>query len=225
MNTAAPRIGMDRFVDADWMGLAAAVVRGEMAVDGLHARLTADIPGVQVQRKTIGIINSMWFPADQAGRDIAASAAEIALQDGGARVAAFEAVAIATYPYFRQVIENLGRLLRLQDTCSAGEVHRRMFEEHGKRSTIDQATSYGFKTMVSWGMIERQADRRIGHARPLTITPEAKNLLDLAANKSRRSVMPLTASDPLMFPFSTGAGRSPARQSAVHVSTADKQSG
>jgi len=201
VSTAPPRIGMDRFVDAEWMGLAASVVRGEMQADGLHARLAADIPGVQVQRKTIGIINRMWFPEDQSARDLAATAASIATGQNGACAAAYEAVAIGAYPYFRQVLENVGRLLRLQETCSAGEVHRRMFEQHGKRTTIDQATSYAFKTMVSWRMIKRQPDRRLGHAAPLALTADAKRLLDLAANMSRRSVTPLQLIDPLLFAF------------------------
>ena len=202
MKTAPPRIGMDRFIDAEWMGLAASVVRGEMQTDGLHARLTADIPGAQVQRKTIGIINRMWFPDDQGARAIAITAARFANGSNGARAAAYEAVAIGAYPYFRQVVENVGRLLRLQETCSAGEVHRRMFEQHGKRSTIDQATSYAFKTMVSWGMIKRGPDRRLGHVAPLALTAEAKRLLDAAANRSRCSVTPLQRTDPLLFAFS-----------------------
>lgn len=204
MNVAHPRIGMDRFIDADWMELAASVVRGEMALDGLHGRLAIDIPGPQVRRKAIGIINRMWFPEDQDGRAIALAAAKISPQGDGARTAAFEAVAIATYPYFRQIVEHLGRLLRLQGACTAGEVHRRMFEQHGKRSTIDQATSYGFKTMVSWNMIERLPDRRLGPTVPLKLNPAAKRLLDLAANKSRRSVTPLQLSDPLLFAFRQG---------------------
>jgi len=201
VSTAHPRIGMDRYVDADWMELAASVVRGELGVEGLHDRLASDVSGPEVRKKTIGIINSMWFPAEPTGRDLAGMAAEASARGGSDRAAAFEAVAIATYPYFRQVIENLGRLLRLQDTCSAGEVHRRMFEQHGKRTTIDQATSYGFKTLVSWGMIERRPDRRIGHAAPMDLSPAGKRLLDLAANRSRRSVTPLMASDPLLFAF------------------------
>jgi hypothetical protein len=192
---------MDRYVDAEWMELAAAVVLGEMTIDGLNARLAADIPAVHVQRKTIGIINRMWFSDDQAAVDFAVTAARIATAGGGARAAAFEAVAINAYPYFCQVVENVGRLLRLQDTCSAGEVHRRMFEQYGKRTTIDQATSYAFKTMVSWGMIKRQPDRRLGHAAPLVLPRDAKRLLDVAANNSRRSVTPLRPSDPLLFAF------------------------
>jgi len=192
---------MDRYVDADWMELAASVVTGEMDAGGLHARLAGDIPGVQVRRKTVGIINTMWFPTDPSARELVAEAARVAQADRDDRAAAFEAVAIAAYPYFRQVIENLGRLLRLQETCSPGEVHRRMFEQHGKRSTIDQATSYGFKTLVSWGMIERQPDKRLARAAPLRIGSDAKRLLDAAANRSRRSVTALSATDPLLFAF------------------------
>jgi len=108
VSTAPPRIGMDRFVAAEWMALAASVVRGEMQVEGLHARLAADIPGVQVQRKTLGIINRMWFPDDQGARELALQAVSVATSDEAARTAAYEAVAISAYPYFRQVVENVG---------------------------------------------------------------------------------------------------------------------
>lgn len=201
MRAYPPRIGMDRFIDADWMELAASVVRGEMQLDSLHGRLATDIPGLQVQRKTIGIINRMWFPQEAAARDIVEIAAVMVVTDEAQRVAAFEAVAVAAYPYFRQVAENVGRLLRLQGSCSAGEVHRRMFEQHGKRTTIDQATSYCFKTMVSWGMIERMADRRLVAATPKVLEASAKRLLDRAANLSRHSVSPLQPADPILFPF------------------------
>lgn len=192
---------MDRFVDAEWMALAAAVARGEILAAALRARLADDIPGIQVQRKTLGIIKRMWFPEDQAARDLSTAAAHVAEAGAGDRTAAFEAVAICSYPYFRQVIENVGRLLRLQETCSSGEIHRRMFEQHGKRSTIDQATSYAFKTMGSWDMIRRRPDLRLTQSLSMRITPSAKRLLDVAANMSRCSVTPLHRADPLLFPF------------------------
>lgn len=201
MKTAQPRIGMDRYISAEWMDMAASVVRGEMLAEGLHDRLANEIPGRQVQLKAIGIINRMWFPNDNVGQEIAASAARLVANGGGDRIAAFEAVAIGNYPYFRQVVETVGRLLRLQETCSPGEVHRRMFEQHGKRTTISQATSYAFKTLVSWGMIDRISGRRLSHAAPLDLTPAAKRILDLAANRSRASVTPLPTSDPLLFAF------------------------
>lgn len=201
MSTAFPRIGMDRFVDADWMEIAAAVVRGEATDDALRSRLVGDIPGLQVQRKVVGILNRMWQPQDAARREVAVEAAVLATGGHADRVAAFEAVAVCAYPYFRQVAENLGRLLRLQGSCSAGEVHRRMFELHGKRTTIDQATSYCFKTMVSWGMVRRAEDLRLTPVDQPLLAVRGRQLLDRAANLSRNSVSPMQATDPLLFPF------------------------
>lgn len=201
MSTAAPRIGMDRFVDADWMEIAAAVARGEAEDDSLRARLANDIPGPQVQRKVVGILNRMWQPQESSRRELALEAATMTTGGHADRVVAFEAVAVCAYPYFRQVAENLGRLLRLQGSCTAGEVHRRMFELHGKRTTIDQATSYCFKTMVSWGMVRRADDLRLVPADRLPLAAPGRQLLNRAANLSRQSVSPMQATDPLLFPF------------------------
>lgn len=108
---------------------------------------------------------------------------------------------MTAYPYFRQVIEHVGRLIRLQGSCTAGEVHRRMFELHGKRSTIDQATSYAFKTLVSWGMLDRDEEQRLTCTSPIIIATDERRLLDAAANLSRHSVSALNATDPLLFAF------------------------
>lgn len=193
---------MDRYIDAEWMALAAGVVRGEMTQEALRERIANEVPGTEVRRKVIGILNRMWQPADSAGQELARQAAELVARSEGDRLAAFEAVAIGAYPYFRQVVENVGRLMRLQGTCTAGEVHRRMFEQYGKRTTIDQATSYGFKTMVSWGMIQRQPDQRLAPATAQQVSAAARKVLDAAANRSRHSVSPLASTDPILFPFS-----------------------
>ncbi len=202
MRTERPRIGMDRFIAAEWMDVAAEVVRGDATIADLEARLQLDIPAVGVRVKTRGILSRMWLTSAAAQSAVAMEAAAIIRREGvSAKPAAFCSVATAAYPYFAEVRETAGRLLRTHETCSAGEIHRRMFERHGKRTTIDQATSYAFKTMVSWSMIRRESDRRIAHAVPLALTGEAKRLLDAAANRSRHSVTPLQWSDPLLFAF------------------------
>lgn len=194
---------MDRFVDAEWMELAAGVVRGEYSVEGMHGRLALDIPGTVVRKKTAGILNRMWFPADPSACKIASIAADLVRERKQSRAVAFQAVSMVAYPYFRQVIEHVGRLIRLQGSCTAGEIHRRMFELHGKRSTIDQATSYAFKTLVSWGLLARDDEQRLTCASPISITSDEKRLLDVAANISRHSVSPLNAADPVLYAFRT----------------------
>jgi hypothetical protein len=201
MSTQQPRIGMDRYIDPSWMAIAAGVTRGENQLEELKRSLAAEITSSAVRAKTVGILNRIWLSNDLPQADLAQRAAAEIGSNPPSAPAIFVATSIASYPYFREVLDNVGRLLRLQESCTSGEVHRRMFEVHGKRSTIDQATSYAIKTMTAWGLITRNAGGRIAPAEPLPLTREASALLSLAANLSRRSISPLGALDPIMFPF------------------------
>ena len=202
MKERVPRIGMDRFVSAEWMRAGAAMARGDMTRDELAARLAADIGGPAVRQKTVGILNRIWCPADGGPRvGIVGSASRLVADEPRSEGALFLATAIAAYPYFRQVVENVGRLARIQGSCSAGEVHRRMFEKHGKRTAIDQATSYAFKTLVDWRLVKRMPDMRIAPAETITIDASARDILARAADISRDSVSGLAQGDPLSFAF------------------------
>ena len=202
MTTDRPRIGMDRFIAAEWMDLAAEVVRGDATAVDLDARLQLDIPAVGVRTKTRGILSRMWL-SPVAGRiAVPLEAAAIIRREGDpARPAAFCSVAIAAYPYFAEVRETAGRLLRTHETCSAGEIHRRMFERHGKRTTIDQATSYAFKTMIAWGLLIRAADGRFHLPHDLALSRDGFSLFNQAVSIHRQGPQELAPSDPLLAGF------------------------
>ena len=200
MNVKPPMIGIDRYIDAEWMRLASAVVRGEVARDVIQERLEIDVPSPTVRSKTNGILNRMWFPQYRDRHAIVDGCAVETGRDPSSEPAMFLAVGIMAYPYIRQVAEHLGRLIRIQGSCKPGEVHRRMFELHGKRTTIDQATSYAFKTLGSWGIITREEDDRFRSlANPLD--QASQFLLNRAANISRNSVTAMTDNDPLRVFF------------------------
>ncbi len=202
MSTERPRIGMDRFIAAEWMDVAAEVVRGDATVADLEARLQLDIPAVGVRIKTRGILSRMWLTSAAAQSAVAMEAAAIIRREGvSAKPAAFCSVATAAYPYFAEVRETAGRLLRTHETCSAGEIHRRMFERHGKRTTIDQATSYAFKTMIAWGLLIRAADGRFHLPPDLALSRDGYSLVNQAVSIHRQSPQEVAPSDPLMAGF------------------------
>lgn len=196
-------IGIDRYVDVEWMRLASSVVRGEIDREIIRNRLEIDIPSKTVRTKTLGILNRIWFPQDNERFDVVDGCAVEAGRHSANEPAAFLSVAIMAYPYIRQVAEHLGRLIRIQGSCKPGEIHRRMFELHGKRSTIDQATSYAFKTLGSWGIAVRGEDDRF-RSSDLSLTKSCQLLLNRTANISRNSVSPMVESDPLLVFFDQG---------------------
>lgn len=200
MKTKPPMIGIDRYIDAEWMRLASAVVRGEVDRNVIKERLEIDVSSLSVRSKTNSILNRIWFPQDRDRHGLVDGCAVEAGKHSSSEPATFLAVGIMAYPYLRQVAEHLGRLMRIQGSCKPGEVHRRMFELHGKRTTIDQATSYAFKTLGSWGIVVRGEDDRF---RPsdLELNKSSHFLLNRACNISRNSVTPITDNDPLLVFF------------------------
>jgi hypothetical protein len=60
----------------------------------------------------------------------------------------------ATYPFFFQVAEHVGRLLTMNRELRSRQVLRRLKETHGERSTLDYACSRVIRTFVEWGVLQ-----------------------------------------------------------------------
>lgn len=202
MRSKIPKIGFDRYLDPMWMAMAAEVVRGETTKTDLEARLAMDIKAYEVRIKTTGILNRIWFPAEKERVELAKKAAVIIHKGGDkAKPIAFTAATIAAYPYFGEVLETIGRLIKLQGTCAAGEVHRRMYERHGKRTTIALADAKVFRSLVAWGLLARGEKNYLVPNVRYPMARDDRELMDAAANAFRGSITPLKDGDPLLFGF------------------------
>ena len=184
------------------MIMAADVVRGDANRADLDARLAMDLEASEVRTKTAGILNRIWFPSDEGRQRLVAAAANYAarnLPDSGS--APFLAVTTAAYPFFGEVVETVGRLIIIQGSCTAGEVHRRMFERHGQSRTISLAGARVFRTLVDWGLLSRAPNKRLQPLAPISLSGDGLALLNQGANIYRGSVTRLASSDPLLFAF------------------------
>jgi hypothetical protein len=216
VTSPAPRIGIDRFLNKAWMSMASEVVRGETSRADLDARLAMDLPAKEVRIKTSGILNRIWFPADDARQKLSLDAAEHIAKHGDTESAvAFTAVTIAAYPFFGEVFETVGRLITIQGSCSAGEVHRRMFERHGQSRTISLTGARVFRTMTDWGIIQRGPKQRLMPARPAPVGKAGRALMDRGANLFRNSITPLNNADPLLPAPQHASGMATARSGAL----------
>ena len=62
-------------------------------------------------------------------------------------------MSMAVYPFFGQVAETVGRLLRLQNTISATQVQRRLCEQLGEGETVSRAARRVIRSFVDWGVL------------------------------------------------------------------------
>lgn len=58
------------------------------------------------------------------------------------------------YPFFATVAETVGRLLRLQSSCTTTQVLRRVLEHYGERETVDRAARRILRCLVDWGVLQ-----------------------------------------------------------------------
>jgi len=60
---------------------------------------------------------------------------------------------MAVYPFWGQIATQVGRLLRLQGTCAAAHIQRRIREQYGERETVSRATRRVLRSYVDWGVL------------------------------------------------------------------------
>lgn len=68
---------------------------------------------------------------------------------------------MAVYPFFGQIAEQVGRLLRLQGSFTATHLQRRVREKYGERETVYRAARRTLRSMVDWGVLSDAGEK--GH--------------------------------------------------------------
>ena len=74
---------------------------------------------------------------------------------------------IAVYPFVCVVAEAVGRLLRLQGSCAAVQVQRRVREQLGECETVARAARRVLRCFIDWGVLQETQEQGVYHAVPV----------------------------------------------------------
>ena len=74
-------------------------------------------------------------------------------------------MALAVYPFFGEVAESAGRLLRLQGTAASAQIQRRLWEQHGQRETVARAARRVLRCYIDWGVLSETKRKGVYQAR------------------------------------------------------------
>lgn len=156
MNSSAPRIGFDRFIQLDWAATALNIRAGVAKLDDLNALLDAAELSVEAKKKTRTVLNRLWLEPRAELIDYADRGVAIHKTQPDIPIAALcWGMSVATYPFFGKVAELVGRLSAIQGDCASAEVHRRMSESYGEREGTRRMTNMVIQSQASWGAVER----------------------------------------------------------------------
>jgi hypothetical protein len=207
LNSAAPKIGFDRFIHLAWATEALKVSAGYSSLADLDMLLNSANLGVEAKRKTVTVLNRLWIKPRPELVDFAARGAAIYRSDPRASVSAIcWGAGIATYPFFGKIAELIGRLSALQGDCTSAEVHRRMSEIYGEREGTRRMTDIVIQSQASWGAVERaEKGNRIIRLTPQVISndPLTAWLIEAAVRYIGKPIsVPTLQSLGVLFPFS-----------------------
>jgi hypothetical protein len=215
MNTSM-QVGFSQRIQLDWLEHTAALVLQELAREQIAADLQAFLSdklsvGGTAQRsnreKAITILLRIWVstpPHLQAFRDDGLQFLQrLPLHE---HLAVHWGMTMAVYPFFSAVAEVVGRLVRLQGTCAAAHVQRRVREQLGERETVARAARRIVRCFVDWGVMQETQKKGIYHAapvRPVFDKPLAAWLTEAALITSGSDISALKTliQAPALFPF------------------------
>jgi len=206
MNSSAPQIGFDRFIQLDWAAAALNIRAGTAGLDDLNALFAEAGLSLAAKKKTRTVLNRLWLEPRVGLVDFVDRGVSLYKAQRVVPIAALcWGVAVASYPFFGKVAELVGRLSALQGDCGSGEVHRRMSETYGEREGTLRMTNMVIQSQASWGTVQRvERGKRVIRLAPTSIDNDelAAWLIEAALRYTGKPLsVPTLQSLPLLFPF------------------------
>lgn len=208
-------VGFDRKIQLEWLDATADWTAEGIEPPELRERLSQMLEGKVsgsgyrgAREKTITVLMHAWatVPKDLVPlRDD--GLALLAGRRGRARLPVHWGMCLATYSFFRDVVETTGRLLNLQGTAALSQVTRRVAESWGERSTVIRATQRVLRSMVDWGVLEERGERGVFSGAVPSDVPDGDSvgawLVEAAASDLGRAPRPLRSlqGSGMLFPM------------------------
>jgi len=138
----------------------------------LHRALAGEIQGTDARHKTVNILTRIWLRVPKAHCAMRDEALSLWSQvpDAG-RLWLHWGMALLAYPFFRDVVTTVGRLLRSQDRFTLAQVQRELVARWGERTTLDYAARGVISSLVDWGVLTLGDGRGIYQGTSTRISP------------------------------------------------------
>jgi len=176
-------IGFDRFIKLEWLDATAEWVDQGLSDKDLRSTLNeylmSQISGKEARKKTITVLTHIWLNIPEKLvylRDEGLQLRKSFLNSNKNSLPIHWGMCLATYPFFRIVAENTGRLLNLQNSLTAVQIKRRMKETWGDRSKVERSTRHIIQCFVDWNVLEK-SDRQAVYISIKKNTIDNDNLL------------------------------------------------
>lgn len=162
-NNKTKIIGFDRKIELSWLDATAYWTSQGLSKNDTHQKLHELLEGRlsdQGERsalsKTTTVLLHIWHEVPDSLTAFRNEGLSLYRRySGKEKVALHWGMCLATYSFFHNAAEVIGKLLEIQRHFGASQVHRRMQEFYGERSTLLYAIQRVVRSISSWGLLDQ----------------------------------------------------------------------
>jgi hypothetical protein len=175
--------------------------------EALDYFLRSDIQGAKSRKNAITMLMKIWYLVDEETIPLRDKALEMFPHlTKEERLLVHWGMTILAYPFFKDLVQELGKLFRLQDEVPSAVIGRKMKELYGDRRRVEVATSAVLTSIKTWGIVDLLKSRSYKLRPKMSITSTDLNqfITEVILRATNVTAMPidLLHNHVLFFPFS-----------------------
>ncbi len=171
MNHRSEQIGFSQRVHLEWFEHTANLILAGNDKPTIESDLqrilrTKVSVGGNAQRgnreKIITILTKVWLNVPKSLKPLRDDGLELLRNiRGDERIALHWGMVMAVYPFWGAVASHVGRLLKLQGTCAALHIQRRVREQYGERETVSRAARRVIRSLMDWRVLNETGKKGV----------------------------------------------------------------
>ena len=150
-------VGFDQKILLDHLNYTmneASYTKKEEMYKKLDQYLIKDIKGNKSRKNAITILMKIWYLNKKTNTSVQKRAFKLLPQlDLQERIALHWGMTLSTYPFFKDIASEIGRLASRQHDFSSSQIYRKMKELYGDRRRVKVAYQAVLTSMKNWGVV------------------------------------------------------------------------
>jgi len=150
-------VGFDQKILLDHLNYTmneASYTKKEEMYKKLDQYLIKDIKGNKSRKNAITILMKIWYLDKKINTSMQKRAFKLLPQlDSQEKIALHWGMTLSTYPFFKDIASEIGRLASRQHDFSSSQIYRKMKELYGDRRRVEVAYQAVLTSMKNWGVV------------------------------------------------------------------------
>tara|TARA_B100002049_G_scaffold42190_1_gene28682 strand:- start:3604 stop:4314 length:711 start_codon:yes stop_codon:yes gene_type:complete len=173
-------IGFNRHLESDWLAQTASWVANDITGNELKDKiddlLSPAFTSQVAKDKTRNLLFGIWSKLPKHIPDsFQKSAANLLMENSELNLVFHWGMMLAKYPFFKSVVEQIGKLTKLNDSFIYSQLEQRITETYGDTSTIKRSMQFVVRTLMNLELLANPKQGVYQLRKPILVTkPEIK---------------------------------------------------